>query len=152
MATTTATMPPNIRRILVPHDFSETAEGALSFALGLAKSLGASVIVMHAFDIPAYGFPEAPVMTADLAAQISQAAQLALDTVVQRAKTSGRTVTGVLRQGTTWSEINGAAQDEKADLIVIGSHGRRGLSRALLGSVAEKVVRTAPCPVLTIRG
>ena len=145
-------MRPNIRRILVPHDFSETAESALSFALGLAPSLGASVIVMHAFDIPAYGFPEAPVMTTDFAAQISQAAQIALDAVVRRATGPGRVVTGVLRQGTTWSEINGAAQDEKADLIVIGTHGRRGLTRALLGSVAEKVVRTSPVPVLTIRG
>src|ERR1700688_506784 len=112
---TIAPTDPNIRRILVPHDFSDTAESALSFALGLAKSLGASVIVMHAFDIPAYGFPEAPVMTADLAMQISQAAHLALDAVVERAKGPDRVVTGVLRQGTTWSEINGAAHDEKAD-------------------------------------
>jgi nucleotide-binding universal stress UspA family protein len=144
--------PIQIHRILVPHDFSETAERALSMALSLAKSLGASVVVMHAYEVPAFGFPEGPVMTADLVGQIERATQGALDAVAARAREGGIQVDSTLRQGPTWSEINGAAQDEKADLIVLGTHGRRGLSRALLGSVAEKVVRTASCPVLTVRG
>ncbi|MGO9838639.1 MAG: universal stress protein [Polyangiaceae bacterium] len=72
--------------------------------------------------------------------------------VVARAKRPGVAIDSTLRQGPVWSEILAAAKSPKADLIVIGTHGRRGLSRALLGSVAERIVRTAPCPVLTVHG
>jgi nucleotide-binding universal stress UspA family protein len=58
----------------------------------------------------------------------------------------------VLRRGAAWSEINAAVKDTGADLVVMGTHGRRGVARALLGSVAEKVVRSASCPVLTVHG
>ncbi len=143
--------PSPIRRILVPHDFSDTANRALEYALDLATTLGASITVMHAYEVPIYGFPEGPVLTAEMAGQIEAAARTALDAVAKRASRPGVEVGSLLRQGAAWSEIQGAAKEAGADLIVIGSHGRRGLSRALLGSVAEKVVRTAPCPVLTVR-
>jgi nucleotide-binding universal stress UspA family protein len=86
-----------------------------------------------------------------MAVQIEGAARAAMDALAKRSKPAGVELSFVLRQGAAWSEIQAVAKEIKADLVVIGSHGRRGLSRALLGSVAEKVVRTAPCPVLTVR-
>jgi nucleotide-binding universal stress UspA family protein len=143
--------PLTIRRILVPHDFSDTAARALDYALALAERLGASVTVVHAYEIPVYGFPEGPIVTAEMAGQIEAAARGAIEAVAKRSARPGVEVDFVLRQGPAWSEIQAIAKEIRADLVVIGSHGRRGLSRALLGSVAEKVVRTAPCPVLTVR-
>jgi nucleotide-binding universal stress UspA family protein len=140
-----------IRSILVPHDFSETAERALAFTLDLAAPLGARINVMFAYDVLAYGFPEAPSMAMDTN-QVERAARTALEGVASRARRPGVAVECVVRRGPAWSEINAAAKETSADLIVIGTHGRRGVARALIGSVAEKVVRTAPCPVLTVHG
>ncbi len=141
-----------IRHLLVAHDFSETAQHALSLALDLAESLGAKVTVMHAFELPVYGFPEGPAMTSDFAGEIERAARVALQGVVARARRKGVEMDAVLRQGAAWSEIDEVAKESGVDIIVIGTRGRRGIARALLGSVAEKVVRTAPCPVLTVHG
>jgi len=138
------------QHILVPHDFSETADHALLFALDLAERLGARVTVMHAYEID-YGFPESTIASVDLLAQIRTAAGTALEAVVARARKRGVPVEGLLQQGAPWREVNAVAADKKADLVIMGTHGRRGVARALLGSVAEKVVRTAPCPVLTVR-
>ena len=139
-----------IRRILVPHDFSDTADRALAFALDLAVPLGSRVTVMHAYEFIPYSFPETPAVTVDLSGEIERAARGALERIVAQARRPGVEIDSVLRRGAAWSEIDEAAKETHADLIVIGTHGRRGLSRALLGSVAEKVVRTAPCPVLTV--
>lgn len=144
------TTAPPIKRILVPHDFSDTAQSALDYALDLAEKLGAGVTVVHAYEYPVLSYPEGPVITGDLLRQIQEAARTALRGVVSRARRPAVPIEATLREGPVWSEILGAAKDANADLIVIGTHGRRGLSRALLGSVAEKVVRTAPCPVLTV--
>ena len=100
---------------------------------------------MHAYEIPVVGFPDgAMIATADVAARISQAAQEALDKAVAALGGRGVPVDGILRDGAAADEID-------ADLIVIGSHGRRGIAKALLGSVAESVVRHAHRPVVTIR-
>jgi nucleotide-binding universal stress UspA family protein len=138
------------QHILVPHDFSETADHALFFALDLAESLGARVTVMHAYEVD-YGFPESAIPAPELLSQIRESAGAALEGVIARASKRGVPVAGLLRQGTPWSEIDEVAGHTKADLVVMGTHGRRGIARALLGSVAERVVRTAPCPVLTVR-
>jgi nucleotide-binding universal stress UspA family protein len=140
-----------VRTILVPHDFSETAQRALEFALDLAGPLGARIHVMFAYEVPAYAFPEAPVLEMETP-QIERAAQTALEGLASRARRPGVAVECVLRRGVPWSEINAAAKAISADLIIMGTHGRRGLARALIGSVAEKVVRTAPCPVLAVHG
>lgn len=140
------------RHILVPHDFSDTAEQALSFAVALAAKLGARITIVHAYEVPSYGYPDGVALTAEVAQNIQRAAATALEGVAARTRKPGLEVNSVLRQGSAWSEINAAAKEEKADLVVMGTHGRHGLARALLGSVAEKVVRTAPCPVLTVHG
>jgi nucleotide-binding universal stress UspA family protein len=139
------------QRILVPHDFSDGSHHALSFALVLAARLGALVTVLHAYEIPV-GFPSPLQVTADLLGAVHASARKELDEVVALARRPGVVVESLLCQGPAWSEIDTAARERRADLIVMGTHGRRGIARALLGSVAEKVVRTATCPVLTVHG
>lgn len=144
-------MSTTIKHILAAHDFAETAQFALEYALDLAERLGARLTIVHAYEIPVYGFPEGFALTADVVGRIQEIAGKALEGVVTRARRPGVEVDGMLRQGAAWSEIAAAATETHAGLVVIGTHGRRGLAHALLGSVAEKVVRTAPCPVLTVR-
>lgn len=141
-----------IRRILVPHDFSETADGALRYALDLAERLEAAVTVVHVYDVPSYGFPEGIALSVQMEQTIATAARTALDNIAVRARRPGVDVEHVLRRGAAWSEIIRLAAETDTDLVVMGTHGRHGVARFLLGSVAEKVVRTAPCPVLTVHG
>ncbi len=138
------------RHILVAHDFSDTGQHALAFALDLAVQLGARVTIMHAYEVPAYAATEALAAPTDLADSIRTASGTALDGVAARARRPGVEIRTELREGTAWREIDAAAMESGADLIVMGTHGRHGLARALMSSVAEKVVRTAPCPVLTV--
>ena len=141
------------KNILVPIDFTETSSKALDYAVELAKRFEAKLTVLHAYEIPVFGFPDgALIATADVASRISNAAQQSLAATVAARSGSGLVMEGVLRNGVTWEEINTLAAEISADLIVIGTHGRKGLARALLGSVAENVVRTATVPVLTIHG
>jgi nucleotide-binding universal stress UspA family protein len=142
---------PDIRHLLVAHDFSETSDAALDYALGLAQKLGARVTVVHAYEIPSHGAPEVLILATDWIKQFEVVARDALDKVIAEVRRRGLDAAPALRRGPAWRAINAAATETKADLIVIGSEGRTGLGRALLGSVAEKVVRTAPCPVLVVR-
>jgi nucleotide-binding universal stress UspA family protein len=108
---------------------------------------------MHAYEIPIVGVPDgALIATPELAARLSEASRGALDSTLKRLEGRGVQVAGVLREGVAWEEIGHVADEIDADVIVIGTHGRRGLARALLGSVAENVIRTTYRPVLTIHG
>jgi nucleotide-binding universal stress UspA family protein len=108
---------------------------------------------MHSYEIPIVGFPDgALVATADIAARMREASRAGLDRVVAKRRGGKLQVDDVLREGVAWEEILTVADEVDADVIVIGTHGRKGLARALLGSVAENVVRTATRPVLTIHG
>lgn len=142
-----------IHRILVPTDFTETSDRALEYAIELARRFDASVTLMHAYQIPAYGFPDTAIIaSAELATQMSTAAQARLNALIDSFKTSGISMVAILRDGVPWEEVKSVAEEIQADLIVIGTHGRRGLARALLGSVAENVIRTSNLPVLVIHG
>jgi nucleotide-binding universal stress UspA family protein len=142
-----------LRRILVPTDFTETSDRALDWAMGIAARVGASVTVMHSYEIPIIGFPDgAIVATPEIASRIADASRAALESTVEQRRGRGVTLDSVLREGVAWEEINAVADAIDADLVVIGTHGRRGLARALLGSVAENVIRTAHRPIVTIRG
>ena len=142
-----------LRNILVPTDFSETSDKALDFAIELAQKFEAQVTVMHAYEIPVVGFPDgALIATAEVAGRIADASRAALDRTVETHRGRGVPLDALLREGVAWEEIDSVADELDADMIVIGTHGRRGLARALLGSVAENVVRTAHRPVLTIHG
>ena len=141
----------SIRRILVAVDFGEPSEHALEWALDLAAKLDAEVTAVHTYELPVYGFPEgALVVTADVATRLASGAQAALNSLVQRHGRRGVKLTSMLRNGIAWEEINRAADETNADIVVVGTHGRKGLARAFLGSVAEKVVRTSRRPVLTV--
>lgn len=141
---------PKFQRILVPHDFGAPAESALAYALGLADKLGAQLTVLHAYEVPDYGFPDAIVASFEFASEVERRATNALQQIQTRTRGSNREVETMLRRGTPWAEIVGVAESLPADLIVMGTNGRTGMPRLLLGSVAEKVIRSAPCPVLTV--
>jgi nucleotide-binding universal stress UspA family protein len=142
-----------LRRLLVPIDFTETSDRALDYAIEFARKFDASITIMHSYQIPVYGFPDAAYITsAEVATQIATAAQRRLDALLDAHKTEGVKMNALLRDGVAWEEINAVATETKADLIIIGTHGRRGLARALLGSVAENVIRTSTLPVLVIHG
>jgi nucleotide-binding universal stress UspA family protein len=140
------------KKLLVPTDFGEGSQAALDEAIELAKAFDAEILVLHAYEIPIVGFPDgALVATADLATRIVDGAREGLDRVVSENQGRGVRLTAVVKQGEPWRMIGDAIAEHGADLVVMSTHGRRGLPRAILGSVAEKVVRTASCPVLTVR-
>lgn len=138
-----------IRHILLAHDFAGPAQAALECALRFADEMRARITVVHAYDLPVYAF-EGVSAAEEVETAVKGSARAALDQVVADARRSDVVVEGLLRQGKAWLEIARAAAEIGADLAVVGTHGRRGLKHAVLGSVAEKVVRTAPCPVLVV--
>ena len=139
-----------MKTILVAVDFSDSSEAALAYAVELAKPLGARLVVMHSYELPVYGFPDgALVASVEVATRIMQGAQTGLEGMVERYKGDVQLDT-IVRQGVPWEEVRAVAEEVDADMIVIGTHGRKGIARALLGSVAEKILRTSTRPVLTI--
>ncbi len=142
----------DIKRILVPTDFSDSSEQALEVAIDLATRYQASLTLFHAVELPLYGYPGMTVGPIDVLTPVQEAAQRQLDATLAALRKRLPSVQAVLRIGVPWSETLDCAREVRADLIVMGTHGRRGFERALLGSVAEKIVRTSPVPVLTVRG
>jgi nucleotide-binding universal stress UspA family protein len=139
------------KHILVPTDLSDGAAEALDYACELARMLGSQIHLLNVISIPALGVPELGVaLTASMIDELVVSNQEALDRLAQNRCTAsvGQVM---IRTGDARDVINQTATELGIDLIVMGTHGRRGLSRALLGSVAENVVRTAPCAVLTVR-
>jgi nucleotide-binding universal stress UspA family protein len=139
-------------KILCPTDFSPGSQPAVGAAVQLANATNAELVLAHAWYLTSplaggeYVFP--PQVTQ----QLVDDSQRALDDAVRGAGTAGATrVSGRLLAGAPWAQIVGLLEAEPFDLCVIGTHGRTGLSRILLGSVAENVVRHAPCSVLTVR-
>jgi nucleotide-binding universal stress UspA family protein len=137
--------------ILVPTDFSVAAETALDSALALASKLGAKVYVLHAYQLPVVGFPDGVLVpTAEIASRVVSWAQSELAACVGKRKESGVEIVSILKQADAREAVLAVAEEIGADLVVMGTHGRRGIARALIGSVAESVVRTSPVPVMTI--
>lgn len=139
------------KHILVPTDLSEGAEQALAYACELATKLDAEVHLLNVIGIPALGVPEIGLaMTSSVIDQMLVDNQTAIARLAETKCTSRRGQV-LVKSGDARDVINQTAKELGIDLIVMGTHGRRGLSRALLGSTAEIVVRTAPCAVLTVR-
>jgi nucleotide-binding universal stress UspA family protein len=143
-----------IRKILVPTDFSDHSKEALAWAIDLARRFDARLTVAHAYQPVAMALPDGYVMQSapSLATMLSDLED-ALAKIKREAEAGGANVPidTQLLQGPAFAEIVRFAREGSFDLIVIATHGRTGLKHALLGSVAEKVVRKAPCPVLTVR-
>lgn len=144
----------NVETILVPTDFSADAEKALSTAIELAKLFGARIVVLHAYhvDIPmvspmagGYALPQG--FYEDLRSQ----ATAQVEKLAKAAAAEGIEATGLALQEPAAAGIAAQAESLPADLIVMGTRGLTGLKHMVLGSVAERVVRTAPCPVLTVK-
>ena len=145
----------NIKKILLPTDFSDTADAALAYAAGLAADLGATIDLVHVFSDPyalSMSVPEvyAPV-PADVRERVLTDLRAHLRARLDTIGGQGVTGTDTIVTGLVAPTIVKYAADHAIDLIVIGTHGRRGVAHLLLGSVAEHVVRTATCPVLTVR-
>ena len=141
-------------RILVPTDFGEAASRALNLAVDVSRKFGGSLFLVHAYEVPvalAAPYPGLPPLPAGYLDSFREAAQARLDRALAELRKEFPEAVGVLRSGAPWEEILEVAKEKSATLIVMGTHGRRGLKHALLGSVAEKVVRLSPVPVLTVR-
>lgn len=138
---------PLIATILCPTDFSIGAEEALRYALFLARVHGAKVKLVHVDDFSSFGFPGAGPMIEER--HEKQWAEL--DALAARHRSDEVAIETDLAHGTAYETIVEYAGLADADMIVLGTHGRTGLSRMLLGSVAERVVRTSRVPVLTVR-
>jgi universal stress protein A len=141
-----------IRRILVPTDFSACSKQALVYAYELAQRLGAQLVLLHVVEeLPPYiGFLPPREATKTLA-ELQCRTQLALAQLLPERRCSKVEVVCQAVVGTSYPTIIEVAQETKADVIVLATHGRTGWRRFAMGSVAERLVRTAPCPVLTIR-
>jgi nucleotide-binding universal stress UspA family protein len=140
------------QRFLVPLDFSPYAEQALEYAIALAQKLQAEITLLHVIQsLPMGGADMGVVLpytyVQDLEAEITSS----LDTALKKVTAAGLKGDTLMVHGVPFHEIIDAAQHRQADLIIMGTHGRTGLTHILLGSVAEKVVRLAPCPVLVVR-
>jgi nucleotide-binding universal stress UspA family protein len=142
------------QKILAATDFSEVSTGALRCAAAMAASFGASLTVAHVAEDLGEEAVTAGVGTSwsvGPQTKVEAEATVRLANVVQKLAAEGLDVRSALLVGHPVSEILNYAEHEKFDLIVMGTHGRRAIARVLLGSVAESVVRMAPCPVLTVR-
>ena len=142
------------RAILAPTDFSVHAEEAVRYAAALAERLGATLHLLHVLpDVVPVG-PD-PLLLPSLPPEYYQEAEAqsheALGKTLQPGWGQPAAVETAVRWGDPVDGIVGYAFDHKVDLVVVATHGRTGLSHVLLGSVAERIVREAPCPVLTIR-
>jgi nucleotide-binding universal stress UspA family protein len=138
--------------ILVGTDFSPPSRAALDWAVDLARALGARVVVAHVFDLPLVGLPDAALLVdARTAGKLIDEAQAALDAEAARVRGHDVAIDTMLRQGDARALLADLAAEAHAGLLVVGSHGRRGLRRALVGSVAESVSRAATTPVAIVR-
>lgn len=141
-----------IQRILVPVDFSSHSQEALDYAVELAKSLGASVDLLHCYRVNlAVISPYGPTLPPNFEADLRQAASEKLGEWREKASKDGVEITQHLKLIFPSEGIIDLAEECKSDLIVMGTRGLGGLKHVLLGSVAERVVRQAPCPVLTLK-
>jgi nucleotide-binding universal stress UspA family protein len=144
----------DLHRILVPTDFSKHSHNALNYAAAFADRFGAALYLLHVVQDLALFIPEAVSVAPPIAPPVKQmtaAVREALDRVVRENDLSRFEVHCEVREGTPFYEIIQFAKDAGIDLIIMGTHGHSGLAHVLLGSVTEKVVRKAPCPVLTVR-
>ena len=144
-----------LKDILVATDFSECSGTALTYARELAHRFGARLHVLHALEVPQLQFLGTDALSMnvqELRVQMEADARADLDRLITPDdRRDLRAVTVIRDRQTPTEAITQYAADEHIDLVVVGTHGRRGFSHLVMGSVAEKVVRSAPCPVLTVR-
>ena len=139
------------KHILVATDFGAASGEAVALAASLASTFAAQLTLLHTWEVPVYPYMEF-VNTSDVTDAIEKAANNALAEALEAVKKQVPHATAVLKMGLPWQQVLDVAAARDADLVIMGTHGRRGLSHFVLGSIAEKVVRLCPVPVLTVRG
>ena len=142
-----------IHHILVPTDFSAYADQALEYAMALAQALQARLTLLHVFHLSPLSVGDMPpaVLITTLQ-EMETTAQQRMQATLARVHHAGLHADSAIMEGIPLQTILDTAHARGVDLIVMGTHGRTGLTHVLMGSVAEKVVRLAPCPVLVVRG
>lgn len=144
-----------IKKILCPVDFSESSDHAMQYALAFAETYGAELRLLHIVEVPAGALAASPMGTPVLSIDNFEAFQDScrehLEHIAGKASEQYGNVSYRLGSGSPFLGIIQSAKEEDVDLIVVGTHGRTGLAHALIGSVAERIVRKAPCPVLTVK-
>ncbi len=141
-----------VRLILVPVDFSEHADFVVEWAAHLAEEHQSAVALLHVYHLPVeFQQVEGAYLPADFWNSVKEEAKQQLSLHAERLREHGLEVEELVREGYPATVIEEEAEHLGADLIVIGSRGRSGLKHLLLGSIAERVVQKAPCPVLTVK-
>jgi len=141
----------SFRHVLAATDFSECSSIALDAAIELARRYDAALTLVHVFTLPVYPYMDLVPMAIDIETPARDAAREELDKALATTRKQLPSADAVLRQaGAVWEQILATAREVGADLIVLGTHGRTGISHALIGSVAERVVRHSQIPVLTV--
>ncbi len=144
--------PFKLKKLLVPIDFSECSKKALQYAVPLAEQFGASITLVHIVRVNYVGGPEfAALDYPGIEGELLKSAEKHLAELAATEVESKTDARAVVRIGQEVTEIIAAAKELESDLIIISTHGRTGLKHVLMGSVAENVVRLAPCPVLVVR-
>jgi nucleotide-binding universal stress UspA family protein len=143
----------HLKKILVPTDFSESARHALKYGASFASEYKAQLVLLHVVETIAMGYASDlfPVPMAEVYQEISAHARNELGKLAAESREGGIEVREVTAQGKPAAEILRVAREENIDIIVLGTHGKGVLDKALFGSTTERVVRKAPCPVLTCR-
>jgi universal stress protein A len=141
------------KRILCPVDFSEVSLHALHYGLDIARSCGASVVLLHVVEpiVAPADFSFGPLTNAEVEDQMAGRAGDSLEELKAKAGFPADRLSTRVERGRSFTEICRVAREEKVNLIVIATHGYTGITHALLGSTAEKVVRKASCPVLAVK-
>jgi universal stress protein A len=142
------------RRVLFGTDFSPASRPAFRRAIALARQSRGRLLIVHVvpsgMPLGAEGYVT-PRMYQEMETAIRQSAQKQLDRLVAQAKKAGVAARGLLLTGAAPEAIALTARKERSDVVIVGTHGRTGLDRLLAGSVASRIVGTAPCPVMTVR-
>lgn len=142
-----------IKKILVPTDFSDSAHHALRYALTFAVELKAEILLLHVVETLAVGYASDlfPVPMAEVFQEMSGYARAEVAKLAEEVRAKGAAARELVVQGKPSAEIVRVAQEEAVDLLVLGTHGKGMLDQALFGSTTERVIRKAPCPVLSCR-
>jgi nucleotide-binding universal stress UspA family protein len=141
-----------VTKVLIPIDFSDNARPVLEWGGHLAKVHGAKVLLLHAYHLPVeFQQLEGAYLPPDFWSNVKSEAEQTLSKFAEDLKSDGVDVETVVREGYPASVIIDEAEEQSVDLVVIGTHGLSGLKHMLLGSIAERVVQKAHCPVLTVK-
>lgn len=138
------------RHILVATDFGECSGRAVDLAVMLATQLKARLTLFHSCEIPTLAYEAFVYPSADVIQGMLDTSRAQLEKALAAVQRTAPAADSILQHGVPWQQILVAAEQAKADLVVVGTHGRAGLSRVLVGSVAERVVRLSPLPVLVV--